>query len=77
MKLELIANWNKAYKLYSMWFFVILGLAPDIFNLAVQMGVIDSTSAPAILTRLINTVAFLGAVTRLVKQKQLELEQPK
>lgn len=77
MKLELIANWNKAYKLYSMWFFVILGLAPDIFNMAVQMGVIDSTGAPAILTRIINTIAFLGAVTRLVKQKQLELEQPK
>lgn len=77
MKLELITNWNKAYKLYSIWFFAVLGLAPDIFNLAVQMGVIDSTSAPAILTRLINTVAFLGAVTRLVKQKQLELDQPK
>lgn len=77
MKFELIENWKKAYSFYSMWFFVLLGMAPDIFNLAVSMGVIDSTSAPAILTRLINIVAFLGALTRLLKQKQLELEQEK
>lgn len=77
MKFEFIDDWKKAYTLYSMWFFVLLGMAPDIFNLAVSMNVIDSASAPAILSRLINLIAFLGAVTRLLKQKKEELDQAK
>jgi hypothetical protein len=74
MKFELIDDWKQAYSFYSMWAFILLGMAPDIFNLAVQYGVIDSAAAPAVFARIINTVAFVGALTRMVKQKQAELE---
>lgn len=69
---SLIDGWHKFYKMYSIWFYTILGLAPDIYNQAVSSGVIDSTDAPQLLVRIINGIAFAGAVSRLIKQKTLE-----
>lgn len=74
MKFSLIDDWKKAYKLYSLWFFAIIGLVPDLFNLAVQYEIVSSTSAPAILSHAIKLIAFFGAASRLVKQKETELE---
>ncbi|BAW19174.1 hypothetical protein [Ralstonia phage RP31] len=74
LELELIDGWKKFYAMYSIWFFAILGLLPDLFNLAIQNGVITSASAPELLTRAINVIAFVGAASRLVKQKVLASE---
>jgi hypothetical protein len=74
MKFELIENWKTFYKMYSMWAFVILGLTPDLYNLAVQYHMVDGSSAPAALAGMINTLAFAGAALRLVKQKKLEAD---
>ena len=73
MKLELIANWKKAYAMYSMWAFALLGLAPQLFDLAVQFNLLDSETTPALLAKLINIVAFVGAASRIVQQKTVEL----
>lgn len=69
MKFELIEDWKKAHALYSMWFFAALGVAPQLFDLAVSMHVIDGATAPAALTKLINIIAFCGAASRIVQQK--------
>lgn len=74
MKFELIEGWKKAYAMYSIWFFAILGAAPDLFNLAVENHLVDSGAAPALLARIINIIAFVGAASRLVKQKALAAE---
>ena len=72
--LSLIDNWHNFYKMYSIWFYTILGLAPDIYNQAISSGLLTSDSAPPLLTRIINGIAFAGAVSRLIKQKKLETE---
>lgn len=77
MKFELIDEWKKALSMYSVWAFIALGLAPEIYNLAVQFGMLTGDSAPAALSRIINTIAFAGAVLRLVKQKKLEMDSEK
>jgi hypothetical protein len=63
-----VENWKESYKWLSMYAFVIIGLLPDIFNLAITTGVLEAESAPATLNYTIKVVAFLGAVGRLVKQ---------
>ena len=74
MKIELVDEWRKWYAMYSIWAFVLLGALPDIYNLAVQFNLLTGDNAPALLARTINTVAFLGAVSRMVKQKKLDLD---
>ncbi len=74
MKFQLIDDAKQWYTLYSMWVFVLIGLAPDIYNLAVQYNLVTGDNAPAALARMINMLAFAGAVARLVKQKKLEAE---
>lgn len=69
MKLELVDGWKKFYAMTSIWAFAIIGLAPDIYNLAVEFHIVDSGTAPAFLARLINVLAFAGAVSRLVRQQ--------
>jgi hypothetical protein len=76
LKFTLIDDWHKAYSFYSVWFFAILGVAPDLFNLAVQYGVITEASAPAMLSHAIKFIAFCGAASRVVSQKKKELEAP-
>lgn len=68
-EIGLIDDAKKFYKLYSIWFFALLGLAPDLYNLAVSYHMLDGATAPALLSRIINVVAFVGAAARLVQQK--------
>lgn len=72
MKVQLIDSWQSAWKMFSIWFFVILGALPELFNLAVASGLIDATTAPKALSYTISLVAFAGAASRLIKQKALE-----
>lgn len=72
--MQLIDEWKKWYTMYSIWAFALVGIAPDIYNLAVQYNLVNSAEAPVELARIINIIAFLGALSRLLKQKKLELE---
>lgn len=74
LQLELIPEWKKFYKMYSFWFFVILGCAPELWDLAIQYNVIKEAAAPALLARAVSTIAFLGAASRMIKQKSLEMK---
>lgn len=69
--LELADDWRKFYTMYSVWFFAILGAAPDLYNLAVTSGLLTSTTTPPLLAHIINIIAFVGAASRLIKQKRL------
>lgn len=74
MKLQLIDQAGKWYSMYSIWFFALLGVMPELYNLAVSYNMVSGEAAPAVLARAINTIAFVGAVSRLIKQKKLALE---
>lgn len=75
--LRLIVGWRRFYAMYSMWAFAAVGTAPDLYNLAVSTGMLDGQSAPVMLTRLINTIAFIGAASKLIEQKKLAAERDK
>lgn len=70
--LELVTEWRKFYTMYSVWFFAIVGAAPDLYNLALQSGLLTGASAPPQLAHLIALISFFGAASRLVKQKRLD-----
>lgn len=70
--LELVTEWRKFYTMYSVWFFAIVGAAPDLYNLALQSGLLTGASAPPQLAHLIAIISFVGAASRLIKQKRLD-----
>lgn len=74
MKIQLIENWQQFYRLYSIWFFAFIAILPDVFNLAVSYGLLESENAPESLSYSLKVVAFLGALARLIKQQKLILE---
>lgn len=67
----LVGNWKESYKWFSMYAYAILGLLPEIFDLAVTSGILEAESTPAALNYTIKLIAFLGAVGRLVNQTVL------
>lgn len=69
LKLQLVDGWRKWYRMYSIWFFTALGMIPEIWNLVVQSGLIDSSQSPAALNRMIQLIALGGGIFRLVHQK--------
>lgn len=68
-ELAMVEDAKKFYKMYSIWFFALLGLTPDLYNLAISNGLIQADHAPAMLARIVNVIAFVGAASRLVQQK--------
>lgn len=74
--LELVQEWRQFYSMYSVWFFAAVGSAPDLYNLALSSGLLTGATAPPELARLINVISFIGAASRLVKQKKLETAKP-
>ena len=77
MKLTFVDEVRLWYRMYSVWFFAILGLLPDLYNLAVQSHLFEGDAAPVVLARIMNVIAFLGAASRLVQQKVLAEEKEK
>lgn len=76
----LVSDWRNAWKFLSLWFFFILGMSPDLFQLAVDFGLLKGEDVPAAFAKLVNYVAFIGAATRLIDQaaiaKGLKLSKP-
>lgn len=77
MKLTFVDEVRLWYRMYSVWLFAILGLLPDLYNLAVQSHLFEGDAAPVVLARIMNVIAFLGAASRLVQQKVLAEEKEK
>lgn len=77
MKLTFVDEIRVWYRMYSVWFFAILGLLPDLYNLAVQSNLLTGEAAPVVLARAMNFIAFLGAASRLVQQKVVAQEKEK
>lgn len=69
MKIQLIDNWQQAWKFYSIQAMAVLMCLPTLYDLAVQYGLIDSKDPPAAFSNLIRIVAFIGAALRLIKQQ--------
>lgn len=74
MKLQLIDDWKKAYKLYSIWFFVILGSLPQLWDTAVQSGLMETALIPPAFKALVGTISAIALVMRLIKQQSAVLE---
>lgn len=74
MKLQLIDDWKKAYKLYSVWFFVILGSLPQMWDTAVQSGLMETPLIPPAFKALVGTISAVALVMRLITQQSAALE---
>lgn len=76
----LVADWRKSYKFLSIWFFLILGLSPQLFQLAAEFGLLKAENVPAAFAQMVNWIAFLGAAMRIIDQaaiaKGLKPAQP-
>lgn len=68
--LELVEDAHQGYKFASMWFFVALMAAPDLYNLAVSNNLITAAVTPPVITHAINLLAFMGAASRLIQSKK-------
>lgn len=71
----LVENWRQAWKFYTIWFYALLAALPEIVALAAQHGIIDPAQGdvPSLVTKLIQWIAFAGAMSRIIKQLKPEL----
>lgn len=70
IKIKLINNWNKWYKIWSVWFFILIGIAPDLYNSISSMGWLEQ--APPAFVWVIRILASIGFASRLIKQQKLQ-----
>jgi hypothetical protein len=71
MKVELVSGWQKAYQMWSVWAMVLMGAMPDIYSAAVASGLFEGEGVPQQLGYIMKVLAFLGVVSRLVKQQSV------
>lgn len=71
MKLELVNGWKKAYAMWSVWFMVLMGAMPEIYNAAMASGLFEGEGVPQQLGYIMKVLAFLGIASRLVKQQSV------
>lgn len=72
-KLELIAEWKQAWRMYSVWAMVIMGMLPDIYNELVASGIFEGTEVDHLFGRIAKLVALIGVMTRVLKQAKLQV----
>lgn len=70
----LVENWTDGWKFASVWVYVVIGCAPELYNLALTYGMVEGT-LPEMFSKVVSMLAFLGAASRLLKQKSLEHKQ--
>ena len=66
---HLILQWRQAWKLTSVWVFLIIGALPDIYNGVVAAGLHDELPEPA--KNCLRVLAILGIAFRLIKQNAI------
>lgn len=64
----LVDDWRSAWKFYSLWIYLVIGMLPQLLELASSFGLAPSASIPGFFSDLLKWVAFLGAASRLIKQ---------
>lgn len=65
-KIEVIVHWRHAWKLTSVWVFVVIGAFPDIYNAVVAAGLHDELPDTAKIC--LRVLAVVGIALRLIKQ---------
>ena len=73
-KIELIDGWQNAYRLYSFWFFLILGSLGDIMNALQKAGIGLEDKVPDSFTSMLNIIAAMGIIARVIRQKKLQAD---
>jgi hypothetical protein len=74
MKLALIDDWKKFYTFYSIWMFVLIGSSGDIYNAVVMSGLVDSSSVPDVMLKVLKGLALAGALSRIVAQAKTSVD---
>ncbi|AEJ81611.1 holin [Erwinia phage vB_EamP-S6] len=69
-KIELVSYWKHAWKLTTVWAFIIVGVFPDIYNGVIAAGLHDQLPETAKLW--LRGMAIIGIAFRLVRQKAVE-----
>ncbi len=74
IKIELIEEYQKCLKLWSVRFFILIGIAPDLYSAMSSLGFFDDHTPPG-LVWLLRGLATAGIASRLVKQQQIRKER--
>lgn len=65
----LVDNWRDAPKWLSFWLLVLVGCAPELYDLAIQFKILDAGyPLPALIAKFMNIVGFIGAAGRVINQ---------
>ena len=65
-RIEIIAQWKHAWKLTSVWVFLVIGAFPDIYNAVIAAGLHDEI--PESAKMYLRGLAVIGIALRLIKQ---------
>lgn len=68
MKLQLIDNWRKAWKLASVWVFGLVTLFPDIYDAIAAMGWMDELPDQAKWS--IRALGAMGVIARVLARRK-------
>ncbi len=69
-RIELVSYWKHAWKLTTVWAFIIVGAFPDIYNGVIAAGIHDQLPEQAKLW--LRGMAVAGIAFRLVRQRAVE-----
>lgn len=72
VRIELVPDWKQFWKMASIWVYIIIGAMPDIYAGLTAAGLLDEGSLPSSVIYAIRTLAAVGIIARLIKQKSLE-----
>lgn len=72
-RIELIEQWKHAWKMTSVWVFIIVGAFPDIYNAVVAAGLHDQL--PPVAANCLRGLAIVGIGLRVIKQKALGVKK--
>ena len=68
MKLQLIDDWRKAWKLASVWVFGLVCLFPDMYDAIATMGWMDELPDPAKWS--IRALGAMGVIARVLARRK-------
>lgn len=69
-RIELVSYWKHAWKLTTVWAFIIVGVFPDFYNGVIAAGFHDQL--PETAKMWLRGMAAVGILFRLVRQRAVE-----